>query len=121
MYLAFFRPVTRVAQSLECLSANLFVVRAVARNETIADNYSRARAGADSLREHIDAIREEVESSGEAQRRSLMTILHTVIESTEFTVKESEEMYDGLETALEELETTEIAANQQRQLKNRKR
>ena len=63
----------------------------------------------------------QVDTCGEAQRKSLLNILHTVVEGAEFTVKETEAMYDALETALEEVENTEVTTQQTRQVKTRQR
>jgi hypothetical protein len=97
------------------------VARTAAREEAIAENYARARTGVDAAREHVDAIREEVDANGEEQRKSLLNILHTVVSAAEFTVKDSDDMYDALEAALEDVENTEIASQQARQLKARHR
>ena len=92
-----------------------------ARNVSIADLYARSRSGADSLREHIDAIREEVDGNGDALRRSLSSVLAAVVDSANFTVKQCEGTADDMETALEELESAEFTAIHQRQLKGRQR
>ncbi len=62
-----------------------------------------------------------MDACGEAQRKSLLNILHTAVEGAEFTVKESEATYDALETALEDVENTEVTSQQARQVKTRQR